>query len=160
MDFETILEMLAKYQVGEYADGAYRAISQEQRKNLTEMIGEYFSYSKIYPFGITWLGNCLAVDLRDGARYGNVLLFEIGTGDVFDIPVSVEGFFTSEIIEYADDCLAASFYNRWLAGGGAKPEANQCIGYKVPLFLGGNDDIYNLEVSDLEVYWGLMGQLF
>jgi len=31
--------------------------------------------------------------------------------------------------------------------------------YKRPLFLGGSDTTDNLEISDLEVYWLLMGQL-
>lgn len=33
---------------------------------------------------------------------------------------------------------------------------NKCVGYKVPLFLNGEDDIENLEVSDMEVYWEIM----
>ena len=36
---------------------------------------------------------------------------------------------------------------------------DQCAGYKVPLFLGGEDSIHNLELSDIEVYWSLMAQL-
>jgi len=31
--------------------------------------------------------------------------------------------------------------------------------YKRPLFLGGSDTTDNLEISDLEVYWLLVGQL-
>ncbi|MBQ6554892.1 MAG: DUF1851 domain-containing protein, partial [Firmicutes bacterium] len=31
--------------------------------------------------------------------------------------------------------------------------------YKVPLFLGGEDDIPNLELCDMEVYWGILSQL-
>ncbi|WP_434798222.1 T6SS immunity protein Tdi1 domain-containing protein [Terrisporobacter vanillatitrophus] len=33
------------------------------------------------------------------------------------------------------------------------------MGYKVPLFLGGEDDISNLEEIDMEVYWSVTGQL-
>ena len=28
--------------------------------------------------------------------------------------------------------------------------------YKVPLFMGGEDSVENLEDSDMEVYWGVM----
>jgi hypothetical protein len=35
----------------------------------------------------------------------------------------------------------------------------ECAGYKVPLFLGGKDSTSNLEVSNTEVYWSLMGGL-
>jgi hypothetical protein len=35
----------------------------------------------------------------------------------------------------------------------------ECIGYRVPLFLGGSDTVENLEKVDLDVYWHLHGQL-
>jgi hypothetical protein len=33
------------------------------------------------------------------------------------------------------------------------------VGYRVPLFLGGSDTLENLEVTDLDVYWTICGQL-
>lgn len=42
--------------------------------------------------------------------------------------------------------------------GGDIPH-DKCVGYKVPLFLNGEDNISNLELSDIEVYWGIMGQM-
>jgi hypothetical protein len=51
------------------------------------------------------------------------------------------------------------FHQRWLASGGATPGHTQCVGYRKPLFLGGADKLENLELSDLDVYWHLMGQL-
>jgi hypothetical protein len=36
---------------------------------------------------------------------------------------------------------------------------NECVGYRTPLFLGGSDDVANLEISDIDVYWTIMGQL-
>lgn len=33
---------------------------------------------------------------------------------------------------------------------------NECAGYKIPLFLNGDDIVDNLEVSDMEVYWEIM----
>ena len=34
-----------------------------------------------------------------------------------------------------------------------------CFGYQLPLFLGGEDALANLELSDLDVYWTFMDQL-
>ncbi|MCP2517553.1 MAG: T6SS immunity protein Tdi1 domain-containing protein [Achromobacter mucicolens] len=31
--------------------------------------------------------------------------------------------------------------------------------YGIPLFLGGQDEVSNLELSDLDVYWHLLSQL-
>ncbi len=50
-----------------------------------------------------------------------------------------------------------SFFNEWFeANGNFVLPHNKCVGYKVPLFLNGEDDIENLEVSDMEVYWEIM----
>lgn len=43
--------------------------------------------------------------------------------------------------------------------GNPTPKFTQCVGYKRPLFLGGKDAVENLELSEVEVYWHLMGQL-
>jgi hypothetical protein len=34
-----------------------------------------------------------------------------------------------------------------------------CVGFRSPLFLGGQDSVDNLELTDLDVYWSLSGQL-
>ncbi|CAE6797130.1 hypothetical protein R75461_05007 [Paraburkholderia nemoris] len=36
---------------------------------------------------------------------------------------------------------------------------SQCVGYKRPLFLGGADELHNLELTDLDVYWTLSSQM-
>ena len=36
---------------------------------------------------------------------------------------------------------------------------SECVGYKVPIYLNGKDEVSNLEVSDMEVYWGIMAPL-
>jgi hypothetical protein len=75
--------------------------------------------------------------------------------------VSFVGFHDDELVEYADEALAAEFFELW---AGRYPDTlplgrDSCVGYRVPLFLGGQDDIENLEVSDLAVYWSLCGEL-
>lgn len=113
---------------------------------------------KIKPFGHDWLGRIFAVDLRE-ARNGLVLMLEIGTGQALEIPCDMEDFLNEEIIFGSDACLAKSFYDEWCSLGKDAPALGQCIGYKVPLFLGGVDDTTNLEVSDMEVYWGIFSQM-
>lgn len=41
--------------------------------------------------------------------YGNILMFEIGTNDVLEIPCVFDKFLNEEISLYADACLAKSF---------------------------------------------------
>lgn len=66
----------------------------------------------------------------------------------------------TEIAEFSDDCLAAGFFSEWYeASGHYELLHSQCAGYKVPLFLNGQDTLDNLEVSDMEVYWEIMAPL-
>ena len=37
---------------------------------------------------------------------------------------------------------------------------NECLGYKIPLFLNGKDVVANHEKLDLEVYWHLSTQIY
>lgn len=60
---------------------------------------------------------------------------------------------------YADACLDSEIYADWLA---SHPPVGpmECAGYRIPLFLGGEDSLENMEVSDMEVYWDMTDQLW
>ena len=89
-----------------------------------------------------------------------VLLFEPGTGEVLDIAVDIVEFHNVEIAEYNEASLASAFFEDWFEmNNNYVLKKNECAGYKVPLFLGGEDNENNLEVSDMEVYWGIMASL-
>lgn len=89
-----------------------------------------------------------------------VLLFEPGTGEVLDIPASFEDFHNVEIADYHEDSLASDFFDEWFSNNNNYVlKNNECAGYKVPLFLNGDDVAENLEVSDMEVYWEMMAPL-
>jgi hypothetical protein len=90
-----------------------------------------------------------------------VLLLEPGTGQALEIRLPFPAFHDDELIEYADAALASGFFQAWSAADRqAMPlRRDQCVGYRVPLFLGGQDVVENLELSDVEVYWSICGQL-
>jgi hypothetical protein len=86
-------------------------------------------------------------------------MLEPGTGEALEIPVDRTGFHTQELVDEPDAAVAQSFFRQWLAGGGQRPGYDQCVGYRKPLYLGGADDLTNLELVDLDVYWSLAAQL-
>ncbi len=86
-------------------------------------------------------------------------MFEPGTGEALEIPANIKTFHDVELKENPDAALASSVYAEWRETGGGEPAYDQCVGYKIPLFLNGKDEFENLELSDLEVYWHIMGQL-
>lgn len=114
---------------------------------------------RVQCFGYDWLGRIFALDsgrLEEG--HPGVVMFEPGTGEALEIPCNIVTFHNKELIEHREAALAVSFHIQWLAQGSA-PGYEECIGYKVPLFLNGKDVVENLEVSDLDVYWTLIGQI-
>lgn len=143
-------------------DGAYRRHRPEDIAQFTELARQAFPAfaERIECFGADWLGRQFAIDRgRVVAGRPQVLMLEPGTGEALEIPVDVEAFHDEELVHHADDAVAHGFYRQWLAQGGPQPSYAQCIGYKRPLYLGGADDVTNLEVSDFDVYWTISAQL-
>jgi hypothetical protein len=115
---------------------------------------------RISLFGFDWLGRQYAGPAGGGTG-ANVLLFEPGTGDMLEAPATVADFHDVLLAEFGDDVLAEPYFLAWQdATGGAPLEFGQCVGYTKPLFLGGADELSNLEVSELEVYWSISAQLW
>lgn len=147
---------------GSFDQGLYRVIRASDAGAWNSRVAVAFPNfaSRITCFGFDWLGRVFAVDPKrteDGQP--GVVMFEPGTGEALEVPCNIASFHDEELIEYKDAALASDFHQRWLNSGGDAPEYGQCIGYKKPLFLGGADELGNLELSDLDVYWHLMGQL-
>ena len=142
-----------------FKEGIYRIHNYDEIKKWTKIVEDAFQKytGHIRVFGYDWLGRQFAINIDTNT----ILLFEPGTGEVLDIPVDFYDFHNVEIAEYHEDSLASHFFEEWYESSKECTLLhNECAGYKVPLFLNGNDDINNLEVSDMEVYWGVMSQLF
>jgi hypothetical protein len=142
--------------------GLYRVLREDQlvaaRESMEGVFPEY--RGRIVPFAFDWLGRHFASDL---ARVENgrplVLMLEVGAGEAMEIPASALDFHNVELVEYADDALSAPFWNKWRALNPDDLGFTDCVGYKVPLFLGGADVVANLEIIDLSVYVEICGQL-
>jgi predicted Rdx family selenoprotein len=154
--------LLAKWGGTSFNGGIYRLIRAEDVQNWVRIAeGTFPSFrDRLVPFGIDWLGRLFALDLgRTVTGSPGVTLLEPGTGAALEIPCTAESFHESELIEYREEALAASFLEAWLRAGGTSPGLTECVAYRQPLFLGGSDTVENLELADLQVYWGLAEQL-
>ncbi|MEJ7832926.1 MAG: T6SS immunity protein Tdi1 domain-containing protein [Nocardioides sp.] len=118
---------------------------------------------RIRPFAADWLGRQFALDLGrlDGDRQPQILLLDVGAGEVLEVPTSLRGFHEEELVTFHDAAVASAFYQDWRQRtGDAEPlSLRECVGYTVPLFLGGEDSVENLSRTDADVYWTLTGQL-
>jgi hypothetical protein len=147
-----------------FENGLYRLHDATSGPLALSWIAETFPEfaRRACPFGYDWLGRQFAIDTgRMHAGQPLVLLLEPGTGQRLEIPLTFGAFHDEELVEYRDAALATGFFDTWAqAHPRALPLAQgDCVGYQVPLFLGGRDTVDNLEVIDLDVYWTTCGQL-
>lgn len=156
--FSSAEEFIASQNGKSFMNGMYRLFKTDDVSKWNEIVESAFpQYTHLIKvFGFDWLGRVFALNKKSGT----VLLFEPGTGEVLDIPADLTEFHDVEIGEYNEDSLVSNFFEEWFEKSGRYVlEYNECAGYKVPLFLNGDDTVDNLEVSDMEVYWGLMTPL-
>jgi hypothetical protein len=157
-------ELMSEYAGCTFEKGLYRLHTAESAALGDRLAAEAFPEfaGRARCFGLDWLGRQFALDsARQEANEPLVLMFEPGTGQVLEIPGNFVDFHDRELVDYANEALAREFFDEWAA---ANPSSlplslTDCVGYKVPLFLGGEDRIENLEVIDLDVYWTIHGQL-
>lgn len=145
-----------------FADGLYRVHTRSSARAADALVGHAFQElaGRLACFGYDWLGRQFATDTGRGTSVDpEVMLLEPGTGEAFEVPVPFSLFHDEELVDFTEEALALSFYEEWRRSGGASPGPSECIGYRRPLFLGGEDVVANLEVADLDVHWTIMGQL-
>jgi hypothetical protein len=155
-------ELFEQYGGTTFDGGLYRVHSAASSREASEAAAYAFPAFKAawVCFGFDWLGRQFALDFHRGSPDNpQVALLEPGTGEALEVPVAFSDFHDYGLSRYRDSCLLPEFFRDWRASGGQEPKFYECIGYKTPLFLGGNDDESNLELTDIDVYWSITGQL-
>ncbi|MGW2560540.1 T6SS immunity protein Tdi1 domain-containing protein [Streptomyces sp. NPDC001514] len=145
-----------------FGQGIVRVHTAQGAARVSGLLADAFPEfaDRVVPVAQDWLGRQYALDLaRSTPAAACFLLFEPGTGEAFEVDADVLELFNSAFVDDPDTYLAADLHSEWLGTGSPRLEAHQCVGFKVPLFLGGEGSVENLEISDLEVYWSLCGQL-
>lgn len=128
--------------------GLYRTHTEESASRLADHLSAAFPEAPPHelPYGYDWLGRQFCA--RSDDVTAPTLMFEPGTGEVLEIPVPFSDIHDEELVDYAEEALARDFFNRYLSSGGSGPRLDECVGYRTPLFLGGVDDVPNLELGD------------
>lgn len=153
--FASVESFLKAYAGKSFLNGLYRLFRLSDISKWNEIVKKSFPQcvERINVFGFDWLGRIFAMDLDNNT----VLLFEPGTGEVLDIPANFIDFHNVEIAKYHQESLASNFFYEWYeVNDNYILTYDKCAGYKIPLFLNGKDEVENLEISDMEVYWEIM----
>lgn len=116
---------------------------------------------RYYPFAFDWSGREFLFDIRDPEskpRY--VIMIDPAEGEYYTTGLTIDEFFEAAVDE-DEDALAYPSYEEWRESA---PEAgplgfDRVVGYKVPLSLGGSDEVANMEVTDFRVYFELCTQI-
>lgn len=147
-----------------FGGGLYRVHTPDGAEEWTSRAEELFPEltDRMLVFGYDWLGRQFAADAHrmEGDHY-QVLILDPGTGEALEVPTTVADLHTEELVQYGDAALAVDFYADWREASGDEDflAEGECVGYQVPLFLGGDDDVSNLARIDMEMYWTIVIQL-
>ncbi|MCD9189198.1 MAG: DUF1851 domain-containing protein [Pyrinomonadaceae bacterium] len=164
---KSYFEFLTQTARSSYSGGLIRFLLPQTNPSLliwnapNGWISDWEKWGRKFVFAYDWLGRQISLDFtRVENNEPLVTILEPGTGEMLEVPENFEGFLERELIDYSDAALASNFFNEWKNKEKIPLEFNKCVGYKTPLFLGGQDTLENLEVSDIEVYVSLCGQLY
>jgi hypothetical protein len=141
-------------------EGIIHVHDEGEAKRARGLVGEAFPEfgDAVEPIAEDWLGRQIAVTFAANGE-AELVLFEPGSGEAFEIDCGISYLFDVELIADPVAYLALDLFEEWKEVNSTTPSRGQCVGFKVPLFLGGSGEIDNLEIIDVEVYWSLLGQL-
>jgi Domain of unknown function (DUF1851) len=141
-----------------FEGGLYRIHNPESIDIWNAKIREAYPQvgGQVQAFGQDWQGNQFALRVKPNPY---VLLFQVGSGAVFEIASSIESAHELEFVEHTDEALSVKLWHQWVSNGGERPSVNQCVGLQQPLFLGGENRVENMCLCNVDVYWEIASQL-
>lgn len=153
---ENVLTFTEAFSGKEFGNGLFKVFKKEENEKWNGVVKEMFPefQEKFLLFGYDWLGRFYATNEFENI----VFVFDPSTNDIMSLENEFAYFVNKTLPKNANDILALKLYNKWLKKN-SKPLFSNCVGYKVPLFLGGEDTLNNYEESDLEVYWSISAQI-
>ncbi|MGL4832096.1 MAG: hypothetical protein ACRCWS_05945, partial [Propionibacteriaceae bacterium] len=104
-----------------FGGGLYRVHSHISGRAADDLVCDAFPefFGRVRCFGYDWMGRQFAIDAHRGRAIDpEVLIFEPGTGGVFEGPDPFSRFHDYELVDEGEIALARSFYEEWLGVGG------------------------------------------
>ncbi|RPE08306.1 DUF1851 domain-containing protein [Chitinophaga lutea] len=150
--------ILNAYAGSTFGNGLYRLHSFQSSFKWAGIIGDYFTEykNKILPFGFDWMGRQFCAAINDKRLF----MFDPATAEDFEIDQTLVPLHNEDFADDTDEMLAVNMFDRILAHNKMSSlNYDQCLGFKIPLFLGGEDSIGNYEAQDMEVYWHINGEI-
>ena len=157
-EYETLLEGFGGTQ---FAKGLFTIIDKKAIKEWENRVfGMFPSFKEtVKVFAYDWRGRCFSIDVSNDLN-SHVIMFDPGTVKSYEIPLNLLDFLNIAVPGATKECLDSDLFVKWYKKEKSVLLKSQCVGFKTPLFLGGEDKLSNIEVSDIDVYWYLMTQIY
>ncbi|MFF3918478.1 T6SS immunity protein Tdi1 domain-containing protein [Streptomyces sp. NPDC001852] len=159
--YQRLAEVFRHHAGTSFADGLYRIHGVETAQQARDYCLQLAPGAGrvTFPFAFDWLGRQLAVDLRDPQNLP-VVQFDPAAGKAYESEMALVEFHDLISEEsLAGEALSWELYREWRAQDMDPLGFDECVGLGVPLFLGGEEAVSNLQRSSLDVYWELSCQL-
>lgn len=158
-------EFAEKYAGASFNEGIFRFYDSESGPAMQQIVEDTFF--KGYPtthivFASDWLGKQYAIDPEDVVDgEPQITMFDVEENTGFAIPMSFWIFLEEGLLEYRDITVCFDLFEDWLESNDYSKLTSpyNCAGMTVPASLGGECDVDNLAVIDMEVYWSLTSQI-
>lgn len=141
-----------------FDNGLYRIHCQSSSRVWNNLILESFPKleEQFDCFGYDWCGRQYAVNKSNDKLY----MFDCAAFEYMVLDSDLIKFHNIILTENKFDTLLEDEFEEWLNVNSKPLNFTECVGFKIPLFLGGNEDISNLELCDMKFYWELTTQLY
>jgi hypothetical protein len=150
--------------LGVYNDGTYTLLPRAEAASLTRLAASVFPVAagKIAVFAADWMGRLFATNTSelDGGGCATIVCLDLAEPSSFTTEANFTKFHDVVAVEQMDALLNLNQYREWVASGPSPGDGVRCVGYKVPLFLGGEDSAANMELSDRSVYLSTLAELW
>lgn len=155
-EIENVVTFTEVFSGKEFGDGAFKVFKKEEIEKWNGVVREMFPdfLMGFCLFGYDWLGRFYATDITENV----IFVFDPSTNETMELFCQFAFFVNKTLPKSANDILALKLYKKYLKDN-RKPVYSSCVGYKVPLFLGGEDTLENYEETDMEVYWSILAQI-
>lgn len=155
------LSFITSYAGSTFNNGLYRlhnkTSSELGQKNANRLFPQLRRKATV--FGYDWLGRQYAFHNRNKNK---IFLLDVSTANYYTMNSNFTDFHNFILIEYIEASLEKETFEEYQKHNPADiPLAfNEAISYKHPLFLGGSEEISNMEKTDMDVYWSISSQFY
>lgn len=150
VNFNSVDEFFKNTSGKSFFNGLYTIFKQEDIEKWNNIVGEYFPDYKgsFLVFAYDWMGKIYAVENNSKM----VIMFDPEEHACYAADMDIVKFH-EELVNNTDGILSVNYFNQWFENNNKVIKYGRCIGFKIPLSLGGKDELNNLEEIDMEVYW-------